>query len=254
MTGIGPLLRKELLEQRRTMRLLIVAGLFLVCGILSPVIAKYTPEIFGALLPAGQLPIDIPTPTLADAIGQFVKNVGGTLTLAAILLAMGLVSAEKERGTAAFVLTRPAGRGAFIVAKMVAVAVTLGLSMALGGAGAYVYTTWLFTAPPVGGFIAMCVLLWLGQLVIAALTLLGSTLVRSTIAAGAIGFGAYIGLSLLSALPTIGPYTPMGLQGPAISLAMGTEPTELAGPILVNVGLVVGATLLGWLSLRRQEL
>jgi len=254
MTGVGALLRKELLEQWRTMRLGIVAGLFLALGILSPVIAKYTPEIFSALLPADQLPIVIPTPTMADAIGQFVKNVGGTLTLAAILLAMGLVASEKERGTAAFVLTRPAGRGAFIVAKMAALTVTLGLSMALAGAGAYVYTTWLFAAPPIVGFAAMCVLLWLGQVVIAALTLLGSTLVRSAIAAGAIGFAAYIGLTILSALPTIGPYTPMGLQGPAMSLALGTEPTDLLGPILVNVGLVVAATLLAWLSLRRQEL
>jgi ABC-2 type transport system permease protein len=254
MTGVGTLLRKELLEQWRTMRLVIVAGLFLAFGILSPVLAKYTPEIVAALLPADQLPIVIPTPTTADAIGQFVKNVGGTLTLAAILLAMGLVATEKERGTAAFVLTRPAGRGAFIVAKMTAVALTLGLAMALSGAGAYVYTAWLFSAPPIGGFAAMCVLLWLGQVVIAAMTLLGSTLVRSTVAAGAIGFGAYIGLTLLSALPTIGPYTPMGLQGPAMSLALGTDPTELAGPIVVNVGLVVGATLFAWASLRRQEL
>lgn len=254
MTGVGALLRKELLEQRRTMRLVIVGGLFLAFGILSPVIAKYTPEIIGALVPADQLPLVLPTPTLADAIGQFVKNVGGTLTLAAILLAMGLVASEKERGTAAFVLTRPAGRGAFIVAKMAAVAITLGLAMALAGAGAYVYTVWLFSAPPVVGFAEMCALLWLGQVVIAAITLLGSALVRSAVAAAAIGFAAYVGLTILSALPMIGPYTPMGLQGPAMSLALGADPGDLVGPIVVNVGLVVGATLLAWLSFRRQEL
>jgi hypothetical protein len=39
-----------------------------------------------------------------------------------------------------------------------------------------------------------------------------------------------------------------------MSLALGTDPTELAGPIVVNVGLVVGATLFAWASLRRQEL
>jgi ABC-2 type transport system permease protein len=254
LTGVDALLRKELLEQWRTMRLVIVAGLFLAFGILSPVIAKYTPEIFAALLPADQLPIVIPTPTLTDAIGQFVKNVGGTLTIAAILLAMGLVASEKERGTAAFVLTTPAGRGAFIVAKLTAVAVTLGLSMAVAGAGAYVYTAWLFSAPSPAGFAAMCLLLWLGQVVIASITLLGSALVRSVVAAGAIGFAAYIGLTILSALPMIGPYTPMGLQGPAMALTLGSNPGDLVGPILANVGLVVGATLLAWLSFRRQEL
>ena len=75
---------------------------------LSPVLAKYTPELIKALVPANQVPVILPVPTTADAIAQFVKSVGQTLTLAAILLAMGSVATEKERGTAAFILTRPA--------------------------------------------------------------------------------------------------------------------------------------------------
>ena len=254
MTGISVLLRKELLEQWRTMRLVIVGGVFLAFGILSPILAKYTPEIIGALVPAGTIPVPIPTPTIADAIGQFVKNVGGTLTLVAILLAMGLVATEKERGTAAFVLTKPADRAAFIAAKLSALAVTLGVSMGLAGAAAYGYTVWLFSAPPLAGFAAMCVLLWLGQLVIAAITLLGSALVRSAAPAAGFGFAAYIVLLILSALPTIGPYTPAGLAGPATALALGTDPGDVLGPLVVNVLLAVGATVLAWLSFRRQEL
>lgn len=254
MTGLRVLVRKELLEQWRTLRLIIVAAVFLAFGMLSPVLAKYTPELIKALVPANQVPLNLPPPTSADAVAQFAKSVGQTLTLAAILLAMGSVATEKERGTAAFILTKRASRAAFIVAKLVALGVTLGVAMIAAGIAAYVYTAWLFTAPPIGGYAAMCAVLWLSLLVIAAVTLLGSTLVRSAVAGGAIGFAAYIVLSIVSALPTIGPYTPAGLQGPAMQLALGEAPTDLAGPLAVNALIVAGATVLAWLSFRRQEL
>jgi len=254
VTGLAVLVRKELLEQRRTLRLVVVGAVFLAFGMLSPVLAKYFPELIKALVPANQVPPNLPVPTTADAVAQFVKNVGQTLTLAAILLAMGTVAAEKERGTAAFILTKPASRAAFVVAKLVGLGATLGVAMIAAGLGAYAYTAWLFTAPPVAGYAAMCVLLWLSLLVIAALTLLGSALVRSAVAAGAIGFAAYIGLAVVSALPTIGPYTPAGLQGPAAQLALGEAASDLVGPIVVNVLIVAGATALAWLSFRRQEL
>ncbi len=254
MSGLAVLARKELLEQWRTYRLIIVAIVFVAFGIMSPVLAKYTPELVKALVPAGQLPLDLPAPTAADAAAQFVKNVGQTLTLAAILLAMGSIAGEKERGTAAFILTKPAGRAAFVVAKLLGIAFTLAVGMAGAGIAAYAYTTWLFAAPPAGGYLAMCLVLWLSLLAVAAITLLGSALTRSAIAAGAIGFAAYIALAVVSALPTVGPYTPAGLQGPAIQLALGAPVSDLAGPLLVNLLLVAGATVLAWLSLRRQEL
>jgi ABC-2 type transport system permease protein len=254
VTGLAVLVRKELLEQWRTFRLVIVVVVFVAFGILSPVLAKYTPELIKALVPAGQLPVALPVPTMADAIVQFTKNVGQTLTLAAILLAMGSIATEKERGTAAFLLTKPASRAAFVVAKLAGIAATLAIAMAAAGVAAYAYTAWLFSPPPALGFAGMCVVLWLGLLVVGAITLLGSALTRSAIAAGAIGFGAYIGLAIVSALPTIGPYTPAGLQGPAMQLALGETPPDLVGPIVVNVLIVAASTALAWASFRGQEL
>lgn len=254
MTGVAVLVRKELLEQWRTKRLVVVTVLYVAFGIMSPVFARYTQEIVKALVPAGQLPVEIPAPVVADAASQFVKNVGGTLTLVAVLLAMGLVASEKERGTAAFVLTKPASRGAFIAAKVVAVGTTLGVAMILAGAAAYIYTAMLFSAPPIPGYAAMCVLLWVSQMVIATITLLGSVLVRSAVAAAGIGLAGYIGLTIVSAFPTIGAYTPAGLGGPATALAVGTPAPDVLGPLAVNLAIAAAATLLSWTVFRRQEL
>ena len=49
MTGFSVLLRKELLEQWRTLRLPVVAAVFLLNGIISPLLARFTPELVEAL-------------------------------------------------------------------------------------------------------------------------------------------------------------------------------------------------------------
>ncbi|MGZ6372983.1 MAG: ABC transporter permease, partial [Candidatus Limnocylindria bacterium] len=189
MTGFGALLRKELLEQLRTWRLLIVVVVFALFGIGSPIIARYTPEIVKAL--AGpSMAIPIPTPTVADAFIQFLKNLGQTGILAAILLAMGSVATEKERGTAALILTKPAARGAFLAAKLVAISATLLAGLIVAAIGAYLYTWFLFAAPSPVGFVEMSLLLFLSLLGYASLTFLGSTLTRSALPAAAIGIGA----------------------------------------------------------------
>lgn len=254
MTGYTVLLRKELLEQWRTMRLGIVVIVYLAFGLLSPALARYGPELIRSLVPADQVPLVLPTPGMHDAIAQFIKNVGGTLTLAGVLLAMGMVAGEKERGTAAFILTRPAGRGAFVSTKMTSLASTLGLAMIAAGAGAYLYTAWLFEPPPAASFAAMLVLVWLSQLAIAAITLLGSTVARSVVAAGAIGFGAYVAQAVVSALPGAGSLTPAGLQNAAAAVAGGGPAPDVALTALANIGIVAGAGVVAWLVLRRQEL
>jgi ABC-2 type transport system permease protein len=254
MTGYAVLLRKELLEQWRTMRLGIVVIVYAAFGLLSPATARYLPEILRSLVPADQMPLTLPTPTMADAIGQFSKNVGGTLTLAAILLAMGLIASERERGTAAFILTQRASRGAFVAAKLTALAVALGLAMAAAGATAYAYTAWLFEPPAVGPFAVMLVLMWLSQLSIGAITLFGSAIARSVVAAGAIGFAAYVVLAVVSALPVIDIVTPAGLQALASGLAGGEPAPDLWLAVIADLALTLGMGTLTWLSLRRQEL
>ena len=112
----------------------------------------------------------------------------------------------------------------------------------------------LFAAPPTASFAAMCLLLWLSLLVIVAMTMLGSTVVRSVVAAGAIGFGAYIVLAIVSALPSLGPLTPAGLQNAAATVAGGGPAPDVALAALANIGIVVGAGVVAWLVLRRQEL
>jgi ABC-2 type transport system permease protein len=255
MTGLGPLLRKELLESWRTRRLPIVAGLFLLVGIMSPLTARYLPEILKAAL-GDQLTIPVPTPVPADAVLQLQKNVGQFGTLAAIVLAMGAVATEKERGTAAFLLTKPATRGSFLLAKLVALGVVLGISTILGVAVAWVYTAILFEVQPVAGWAALAVLAWMSLMAWAALTFLASTVTRSAMAAAGVGVVAFLGVSIIAAIPQIGRFLPPGLDGGALALATGATlaGAELATAVLGTATIIVGSGLIAWWSFRRQEL
>ncbi len=256
MAGLAVLLRKELLESWRTYRLPVVAGLFLFVGLSSPLLARYLPEILKA---AGGDQIGIlqlPTPTAADAVDQLWKNLAQFGAFAAIILAMGAVAGEKDRGTAAFVLSKTASRGGFLGAKVIAIGAVLGVCTALAVAVGWVYTAVLFAPPSVAGWIAMGVLAWIGLGAWAAITFLGSTLTGSTAAAAGIGFMALLLLSIVSAVPSVGPYTPGGLAAPALALAAGT-PVALGDVLIpavstaVLIALVLGVA--AW-SFRRQEL
>jgi ABC-2 type transport system permease protein len=253
MTGLAVLLRKELLEQWRTLRLPVVAAVFLLTGFSSPLLARFTPELVAALGGA-QFQIVLPPPTAADAVDQLIKNVSQFGILIAVLLAMGSVATEKERGTAGLILTKPASRGAFLVAKLVAIGATLGVGVALAAAAAWFYTLVLFEALPVAGFAASAVLQWLALMAFAAITFLGSTLTRSALAAAGIGVAAFIVIGILSVFPAVAPYLPVGLGAPARALALGQPVGDVVGPVVATLALIGGAIGLSWLSFRRQEL
>jgi ABC-2 type transport system permease protein len=253
MTGFGALLRKELLEQWRTTRLPIVSTVFLLVGLSSPLLARFTPEILKAV-GGNQFQIVLPTPTVADAYDQLAKNLGQFGALIAILLAMGSVATEKERGTAALILTKPASRAAFLLAKLVAVGTTLGIATAIAAAGAWFYTLVLFEPLPVAGFLASAILQWLALLVYAAITLLGSTLTRSALAAAGLGVAAFILIGILGIVPRIGQYLPSGLGDSARALALGQRGVDVLGPTIASVALVAGLLVIAWLAFRHQEL
>ena len=253
MIGLGSMLRKELLEQWRTRRMLVVAVVFTALGIGSPLLARYTPELVKALA-GDQFQIAVPPPTAADAVGQFLKNLGQAGVLTAILLAMGSVAVEKERGTAALLLTKPVSRGAFLLAKLLAIATTLLVGLLLAAIAGYAYTAILFETLPPLGWGAMVGLLLLSLIAYASLTFLGSTLARSSLAAAAIGIGAMVVLLILSALPSIGPFTPGGLDALGAAMAVGKDPGALIGPVLVNLAGVAAVFGIAWLVFRRQEL
>jgi ABC-2 type transport system permease protein len=255
MSGFGVLIRKELLEAWRTRRLPVVAVLFLVVGIISPLTARYMGEILDLAL-GDQMPIPLPDPTAMSALEQLQKNMGQLGALAAIALAMGSVSGELDRGTAALVLAQPATRGAFLAAKLAAIGVVLAVGVLVATVVAWIYTALLFEPLPVGGWLAMAVLSWLALMAWAAITFLASAATDSTTAAAGVGFVALIALSLLAVVPALDRLLPTGLTLPGMLLAAGGEidAARLATAVIGTTILIAACTAGAVAAFRRTEL
>ncbi len=254
--GFSVLLRKELIEAWRTRRLPLVAILFVLVGLMSPLTARYLPDILKAALGDQALGIPMPPADVTAAVGQLEKNLGQFGALAAIALAMGAVSGELDRGTAALVLAQPVGRPAFLAAKFAAMAIVLAISTALAVVVAWVYTVVLFEMQPVGPWVALFALNWLPLMVWAGLTMWASSATGSTTAAAGLGFVALIALSVLAVVPLLEQWLPAGLTNPTMSIAVGADidATKLATAVIGSAVIVAVAVVGSVASFRRREL
>lgn len=252
--SFGTAFRKEWLEQRRSYRLLVTAVVLTLFGLLSPLIARYTPDIIRLALPQGEEILKlIPPPSAADSVAQYLKNITQFGVLLALLMAMGLVAQEKDKGTAALMLSKPMGRPVFILAKFASLALTFTLSIALAGAAGYYYTLVLFGSMDLGAWLGLNVMVLVFLLVYVSLTLLCSTLTKSQVVAGGLATGVWMVLSLLGALPGMGDYSPRQVIGWATSL--GTGAAQTYWPALgVSLALIVGGLAGACAIFNRQEL
>ena len=247
-------LRKELLEQWRTYKLLIVAAVLVVFGLISPLLAKLTPELLKAVpnMPPA-LALAIPAPTLVDAVSQYVKNMSQFGILLALLMSMGSVAQEKERGTAAMMLARPVSRETFLLAKFTALAFAFAASLVLAALGCWYYTFLLFQALDWIPFLALNGLMLVVFLDYIAMTLLCSTLAHSQAAAAGLAFCGLVLLGGLGALPRIGDYLPGKLFSWGTALLIGKA--DPAWPALwISLGLILAMLLAAGIIFRHQEL
>lgn len=244
--------RKEWMELIRSYRLLIVATVLLFFGLTSPLLAKFTPELI-TLIPTGGLTIQMPPPTVMDAIGQYVKNMGQFGIILALLLTMGAIAQEKDKGTAAMMLVKPLPRGAFLAAKFAALGTMFAVTLAVAGIACYYYTLLLFEAMNILHWLVLNALLFVYVLVFVALTLFCSTVTRSQAAAGGAALGLMVVLGLVGTIPGLGKYLPGELITWGTRLMQGdTTPSWTA--FGVSMGLIVAPLLAAWLIFKNQEL
>jgi ABC-2 type transport system permease protein len=247
-------LRKEMTEQWRTSRFLIVVAVLAVFGLASPLLAKFTPELLKAI---PDVPVELlsafPTPTVTDAVAQYMKNMSQFGILLALLMAMGVVVQEKERGTAAFFLTRPVSRETFLLAKFTALTIMFTVSLALAALGCWYYTRVLFEALAWGPFLVLNGLMLVVFLVYMAMSLLASTLARTNGTAVGLAFLALVLLGGIGALPRIGDYFPGKLFSWGAAQMFGTSDPAWAA-FGISLGIIVAALVAAMLIFRNQEL
>ena len=248
------LLAKEFREQWRTWKMIVFLAVFLISGIISPVLARYTPELLKSIpnLPAG-LADFIPTPTVADSVAQYLKNTEQFGILLVILLTMGVVAQEKERGTAAMLLTKPVSRSAVILAKWLAGMTVLMTGLLVDALACLAYTAVLFEPLPFGTFWIMNLLLLVSMGVYLTVTLMASTLARTQAMAAAGAFGGLVVLIILGSIPRVSELMPGQLATWGSSLVLKGDIS--AWPALgVAAGIILLALIVACIRFEREEI
>lgn len=237
--------RKELLEQVRTSRFFVVLVVLFVTGMISPLLAKYTPIILRSLpdIPEGLAGI-IPDPSVVDSVVQYVKNIAQFGVLLVILFYMGVVAQEKERGTAAMLLVKPANRTAVILAKWLAGALVIFTSLIAAAAAGWGYTAYLFEPISIPGFLWLNFLIWIMLLVYLTVAVTASVFAKSQGTAALYAFGGLALVLILGSLPRVSEYMPAALLEWGSALALGSTADARWGTLIVSfaiIGILLGA-------------
>ncbi len=246
-------LRKEIFEQLRTSRFLVLLIVLGVWGMASPLMANFMPQLV-SLIPGGdQYAKLIPSPGIKDALDQYIKNISQFSILMAIFLTMGAVVQEKERGTAVMMLTKPLNRGGFILSKFLALALSFLVCTLVAALLGYGYTFYLFEDPYFNVWMEMNLLIWVYSLFFVAVTLLASTLARSQAVAVGAAFGVLLVLAVFSSFQPLAVYLPGQLVNWSAELFF--VPENSYWPTLgITLGLIGLCLLAAWLAFRKQEL
>ncbi len=246
--------RKESLEIVRTWRIWVLPTIILFFAITAPVLARFTPEIVGAVAGNQLGGISLPPGTYLDAYGQWIKNLSQITLFALVIIYGGIISSETSSGTAILVLTKPMSRGAFVAVKAIIHSLFLAVLTLVGTMMTWGLTAAVFGQAPAGP-VWSSALIWLvlGVFYVALMTFL-SVLIPSAAGAAGAGLGAFVLLAIGGLWKPLSDHSPAGLAGQAAALAAAKPVPDLLWPVLVSLAaaavLVTGASLL----FRRKEL
>jgi ABC-2 type transport system permease protein len=248
-------IQKELVQQWRTKRFLVVLAVFLLFGLGSPLMSKMLPELVKAEPGGEELVKLLPTPTAADALGSYVEFIGSFGYILVILLGMNAIAGEKETGTAGMILSKPMPRWVFVLSKFSAQSLVY-TSAILAGALTVYYCTYVLFGFADGLIvikISLLLLLWL--LTYAGAVLLASVLGRTVATAAGIGLALAVVIGLARNIPRYGNWTPNGLMAWATGFTAGADnalafPGALVGSLAMLLLFLIGSVVL----LERQEI
>ena len=248
------LLKKDLLEQWRTKKILILAIIFLFVAISSPIMAKILPELMKSISVPGMV-ISLPAPTYLDAIDQYIKNISQIAILVVIFIIAGAICDEKNRKTLEIILTKPISRMIFVLSKFKSYFISIISVFVVCSIIFYIYTASIFGLFNLVNFIIVNALVLLYILMIASITILASTIVKNSIIAGGIGFFSYIIFGTIFGLvESIKPYSPGKIFDIYESVIKTGWTNDLVWPLIITIVVIITSAISAIIIFRKQEI
>lgn len=238
MKALIAFLKKELLEQLRTGRLIILGILFVLFGIMNPAVAKLTPWLFevmaDSLAESGMVVTSV-TVSAMDSWVQFFKNIPMAL-IAFVLLESSIFTREYQTGTLVLSLTKGLARFKVVVSKALVLAIfwTVGYWLCFGIT--YGYNAWFWDNAVARNLLFSVMCWWLFGLWVIALMTLFSTISNTNTGVLLGTGGVVLAASLLGFFPKLQKFLPTLLtDGNSLIYGVADAKTYTAALIIATV-------------------
>ncbi|QGQ99667.1 ABC transporter permease [Paenibacillus psychroresistens] len=255
MTQWLVLFKKENLEMWRNHKWLWVPLVFILLGMMNPVLNFYMPQILEANGIAKEVLLTIPIPTAADTMIKTLSQFNTLGILVLVLSFMGTLASERQNGSAIMVLVKPVAHLSYVTTKWAGMFSLTILSFVLGYLAAWYYTGQLIGDVDFAQVWPSLLIYSLWLLFVLSVTLLYSSMLKST---GGIAFLSLLtvaGFSLSSQLLTrYMKWSPGHLSKAAGDLVTkGSSQNQLWLPIGVTIILIIGL-IYGAASISKRKL
>lgn len=202
MTGFSAFMKKEWMECRRSSKIYILLGIFVLLGILGPVMALYTPELLKYVAEASGTDMlgDLITEARSlDSWIQFFKNIGQIGLIVMVIMYAGSFSYEYAGGKLTNLVSKGLSRSAVVMAKLIVTSVSFTFYYFLSMLATLIMTEVFWPGSYCGRELMASALLWLYGIMLICVLMLGGAIFKRFI--GNLLFTG--GFVILLLIPTI---------------------------------------------------
>ncbi|MGP3641566.1 ABC transporter permease subunit [Lentilactobacillus hilgardii] len=193
-------IKKEFIESIKTKRFLIAEIIFVLFGLMNPLLAKLMPKIIGSALPKG-VSAAIPAPTSLDSWTQFFKNMTQLGLIILVILFCDIVSHELANGYLINFLTKGLSRWVVVLSKQLLVWFVWTISLITTFLVTVGYTNYYFNDHLSRHLFPAVFALWLFGLLLMTVVVTGSTVSASGMK-GLLITGGFYALGMFSTVFT----------------------------------------------------
>ena len=249
-------LRKEILEQIRTKKIMILGLLFIFFGILNPLTAKMTPwliEVLSESMESSGINITVVEITALDSWVQYFKNMP-MLLIVFILIQSNIFSKEYQNGTLTLVLTKGFERYKIVLSKMVVMLAiwTLGYLLCFGIT--YFYNAYFWDNLIASNLFFSSLSWWIFSVFVIILCILFSVNFKNNGTALTLTGGTIFLLYLVSLLPKINKYLPITLTDGNSLIYSLKEVNDYIPSLIIAICLTVVFVLISVLTFNKKKI
>ncbi len=252
MKGYIAFVKKEFTENMKNYRFIVLFAVFLIFGIMSAFLAKFTPEILSALAADMEMTSE---PVALDAWKQFYKNISSVGFSAFIILFGSCLSNEYSKGTLVLMITKGLSRKAVILAKYTVAATLMTISYWIAYVAAYGYTALLWNNTNLSNVALAAFSLWIAGFLYLSILMIGCVIFKQIFTSILFTGGIVALISLLEMIEPIEKFNPFILTSKNIDLISGEViPAEFVIPAFISIILSIFGLLVAIRLFNKKQL